>query len=347
MNRLVIDGYGKFLGVENAQIVVREKGKVIHSEQPSKLRQVLFSGKGSLSTEAVQTLSKNGVEIVFIDFRGKVTARISPPLLRTVQTRREQYKAYDDWRSTHISRAMISAKVRNQASTLRTLAKSRKGQDDESAGRLQNAATAITEKILPELDKITGTKAAIDVTRGTIMGLEGAAGQEYWTAMKTVFPPEFNFGGRSGRGAKDPINAMLNYGYGILLGEVGRVIHLSGLDPYAGFLHADRPGKPSMVLDLMEEFRQHLVDKSVIKLVTKKQVRPEEGLEKLAGTEYHQLTENCRKALISEVLGRLETPVQYAGKSVILSDVILSQARRVAKFLRDEIKDYEGYYLRW
>lgn len=340
MKRLVIDGYGKFLGIRDEQIVVREKGKVISSSSPSELRQVIISGSGSLSTNAINKLVENNVDVLFIDYFGKVKARLSQPVLRTVETRRQQYKAYDDERGVLLSKQFVYAKLRNQMAVLGTLAKARKDYDKGSADILMKNRGEIgnnTKKIL----KIDGR--CCEEVRGEIMGIEGYSATFYWSALSEIFPRELNFKDRSGRFAKDGINAMLNYGYGVLFGDVMRGIHFSGLDPYAGFLHADRPGKPSMALDLMEEFRQQLVDKVVIKLITKGQVKPQDF--EIHGNSC-RINDNLRRLLLRELLGKLESSITYQDKQLQWSNLILKQARSVAKYLRGE-SSYNGFYLRW
>lgn len=180
--------------------------------------------------------------------------------------------------------------------------------------------------------------------RETIMGYEGNASASYWKSILAIIPDEFGFKDRSGRYASDPVNAMLNYGYGVLEGECWRVIHYSGLDPYGSFLHVDRPGKASLVYDIMEEFRQQIVDKSVLKIFSLGQVKPddftiENGTCKMA--------DGARKLLLNELLTKLESQVRYEDKNLKWTDLILNQARGIAQFLREDSKTYKGFWLRW
>ncbi len=109
--------------------------------------------------------------------------------------------------------------------------------------------------------------------------------------------------GRRTQGATDPLNSALNYGYGILYGAVERACVLAGLDPYAGFLHVDRPGKPSLVLDLIEEFRQPVVDKTVLGMVNK-------GMP-VTLDEQGRLVPESRRLLAEKVLARLDSPERF------------------------------------
>lgn len=345
MDRLVVDGWGKFVGVENKQIVVKERkeGKysVIHRCLPSDLRQVVISGKGSMSTSAMEALADNGVDVILLDWRGKVKARISPPVMRTVNTRREQYLAYDGPRGAQLAREFVYSKMRNQMAVLGTLAKTRKETQPNAAATLKDARNAISEWIEP-VEELKCTSC--DDIRGQLLGMEGNASASYWNAVASIIGEEFEFEGRSGRYASDPLNAMLNYGYAVLEGESWRAIHYAGLDPYGGFLHVDRPGRPSMVLDLMEEFRQQLVDKTIFKLFSRNQVKSEQfSLE----DGVCMIDDKPRKLLLSELLSKLENRVRYKNRNIRWTDLLLKQARGIAKLLRGESKTYEGFWLRW
>lgn len=184
----------------------------------------------------------------------------------------------------------------------------------------------------------------VDEVRDTIMGIEGSASVTYWSAIAQVVPEEFGFLDRSGRYATDPVNALLNYGYGVLKGETWRAEHFAGLDPYGGFLHVDRPGKPSLVLDLMEEFRQQLVDKSVIKLISRREVGPTNFVK---DGNTCTMDDAARRTLLTELLGKLEEYTAYGDEKVRWCDLILNQARSMGKYLRGEIEGYEGFWLRW
>jgi len=341
MKRLVVDGYGLFVGMKGDRVVVREKGSILHQAVVSDLRQVVISGKGGISFDAVEALGENGVDLIIVSWKGEVTARLSSPEMRTVQTRREQYYAFQDSRSGLLAKAFILAKLRNMYATLGTLAKTRK----ETGPTKAEILSAKREDVSSFISRVESmAEQPIEKGRNELMGLEGSASQSYWEGVTQIVPEEFSFQIRSGRYACDPVNAMLNYGYALLEGEVWRGIHYAGLDPYGGFLHVDRPGKPSLVLDLMEEFRQQLVDKTVLSLVTKNTLSPdsftmEEGI--------CRMDDKVRKLVLKEVLGRFEEYMRYGDEKRRWTDMILFQAREIGKYLRGESPKYEGFYLRW
>jgi CRISPR-associated protein Cas1 len=179
----------------------------------------------------------------------------------------------------------------------------------------------------------------LDEVRFQLLSAEGRAAQKYWEAIGRLLLAELDWPGRRTQGASDPLNSALNYGYGILYGTVERACVLAGLDPYAGFLHVDRPGKPSLVLDLIEEFRQPIVDKTVIGMVNK-------GVP-VTLDEQGRLVPESRKALASKVLERLDGAETFEGKRHCLRSIIQMQARHIATVVRGERPGYEAFTMSW
>jgi len=345
MERLVVDGFGKSVSAEGTNVVVREysggERKTLYYVPAESLRQVIITGKGSITVDAINLLAKSQVDVVVIDYRGEVTAKVSPVEFRTVKTRREQYYAYNDGRSGYLAKRFIEGKAKNQYALLGTLAKTRKDTDPAAF----EALVAARERVRPLIEQVAAyPDAPVERIRNPLMGTEGMISDIYWKAVKEVVPAEFGFSERSGRNATDGANAMLNYGYGVLEGEVHRAIHLAGLDPYAGYLHADRPGSNTLAFDLMEEFRQQLVDKTVLAQMTKGIVKPSDFSMK-EGT--CRLSDDARKGLLRDVLSKFEDFTATGDVRIKWCDLIVSQARNVAKYLRGEAPSYEGYYLRW
>ena len=344
--RLVIDGFGKFLGKEGNLIVVKEKGKTAKKTNPSELTQVIITGKASISTDASDLQLKKSVDVVFVDRHGEIAGRLSHPFVGMAKTRREQYLAYNDRRSVVLSKEFALAKLRNQMAILANLAKARKESNRKVAEEIMSERGKIVETI-GSLKEVEGDR--IDEVREEILGIEGKASNHYWNALRLVFPPEYKFEGRKGldekhsRYAQDMINAMLNYGYAILHSECIRAVELAGLDSYAGFLHSDRSGRTSLALDLMEEFRQQIVDKAVIKLISYRQIKPNECEMR---NFVCMLGDSARKTLLKEVLERFENRTQYTGRNLTYSAIIQSQARKIAGFLRRESK-YKSFWRRW
>lgn len=265
---LVADQFGQAIGKHSRRLMLRQEGVVVLQAPLMHLQTVTVVGRGiTISTDALLACCEQNIPILFTERSGEVYASIyAAGLVGTVQTRREQLAAYLDGRGLELARGVVSTKLRWQASLLRYLARGRRD-DPALAESLQLSAEQIEDQ-QGRLRDLPPT-LTLDQARGSIMGHEGAAGSVYWAALKRVIPAEYGFVARVGRGAQDPVNSIFNYGYGILYGEVEKALMAAGLDLYAGYLHADRAGKPSMVLDLTEEFRQVVVDRVLVGLLTR------------------------------------------------------------------------------
>src|SRR5207248_5647050 len=139
--------------------------------------------------------------------------------------------------------------------------------------------------------------ASADTIRQEAMNLEARGARHYWDATRALVRSDLDWASRQTRGAQDLVNQCLNYGYGILYAQVERAILLAGLDPYAGYLHEDRPGKPSLVLDLIEEFRSYAVDRCVFALLNQRVP--------LAQDDHGRLDDATRSMLAKRVNERL------------------------------------------
>jgi CRISP-associated protein Cas1 len=171
------------------------------------------------------------------------------------------------------------------------------------------------------------------------MGAEGRAAARYWQAVALIIPTELGWPGRETQGARDPFNAALNYGYGVLRSQVRQALLLAGLEPNAGFLHADRPGKPSLTLDLIEEFRQAVVDRTLIGQVNRGFAIVQDDQGRLDGP--------TRKRIVEKVLERMDSTEPYEGKRQPLRHILQLQARHIATFVRGERTDYTAFVMGW
>ncbi len=338
VRQLVISEYGAFLGKHHGRLRVSRDGTVLAEAPLLHLETVLVLGTGvSLSADAVEACCTAGIPIYFLDPGGRPYAALySAGLTGTVLTRREQLLAYRDRRGVELAVAFARGKITNQANFLRYAAKYREEAAPEVARRLKQAAERVQETV-EDLRRLRGD--TVEDIREGILAIEGRAAQRYWEALGAVIPESYGWPGRVTRGAQDPVNAALNYGYGILYGQVERALVLAGLDPYGGFIHADRPGKPSLVFDLIEEFRTVVVDRTVVGMTTK-------GM-KLEMDEAGRLTEEARRLVAEKVLERLDAAERYEKKRQPLRVILQSQARHIATFVRGDRAAYEPFIARW
>jgi len=334
---LVVDEYGCFLGKHGDMVQVR-KGRLTLIERPfDDLSCINIEGRGvSLSVDLIHECARRGIPVDCVAFDGEPYAKImSPMLTATVETRREQLEAYDDTRGSDIAKALVGAKLANQRNLLMYYAKYRKAAAPDLAAELHEAAQEVADRA-DEVHKLDAVP--IDAIRGALINLEGRAANTYWQAVWRLLPEDVYPGKREHRGATDPVNCMLNYGYGILYSQCWTAVLLAGLDPFGGFIHVDRPGKPSLVLDLQEVFRQPAVDRVVIGLLNKG-FRPE-------FEEEGRLEKTSRRRFAAAVLERLSTPTPVGSRKEALKGIIVATARSLAVAVRGE-KPLKPYVMRW
>ena len=335
-SQLVLSGFGLFLRKKSERLLVKKGNALVYQFPFFRLTEVVVASRGiGLSSDLVEELCQRGIRVSFLDSRGQPYAMLTSPMLSaTVQARREQLLAFHDDRGLGFARAIVAGKLTNQERLLRYFGKYLKKADADRFARLEQTVKSLkTHKT-----KVTAVKGGcIDDCRDTLMGLEGAAGRLYWEGVRNILGQKVEFFGREHRGATDAVNSMLNYGYGILYSQVWGAVLNAGLEPFAGFLHVDRPGKPSLVLDLVEEFRQPVVDRAVLAHV---------NLGEEIKLAHGMLETDTRKALVQRVMDRLQATETYQGKRYQVRSIIQMQARRLAAHLRGD-GTYKAFAFKW
>jgi CRISPR-associated protein Cas1 len=336
---LIVEQRGCFVSKHQGRLRV-EKDKQRLAEAPiMHLEQLLIVSNGvGLSSDVVRVCCEEGIPIHFLnghdgDDYGTLFAS---GLTGMALTKRAQLRAYEDERGLALAKAFVSGKIQSQSNMLRYAAKYRKETDADLHQALQLAATEVLDR-LPAISRIAG--AVEESTRAALMGAEGQSAARYWQAVATLIPAELQWPGRETQGARDPFNQALNYGYAVLRSQVRVALLLAGLEPNAGFLHADRPGKPSLTLDLIEEFRQAVVDRTLIGQVNRGFAieRDAEG----------RLDAPTRKRLAEKVIERMESTELYEGKRQPLRHILQCQARHIATFVRGERPEYAPFVMGW
>jgi CRISPR-associated protein Cas1 len=332
-SQLFVSGFGLFIGKKSERVVVRQ-GKAVCAQVPlMRLQEIVIASRGvSFSSDLIEELCERGIRIACLTSSGKPFALLTSPMLTaTVETRRAQLAAYTSERGADLCRWIVAGKLRNQEKLLRYFAKSRDGERKTS---LETAAASLRRL---RRSALTATGLAPDEVRGQLMGLEGTGGRLYWKQIGNMLPDNLGFTGRSHQGAPDAVNAALNYGYGILMSHVWGAVMNAGLEPFAGFLHVDRSGKPSLVLDLVEEFRQPVVDRAILGWLNKGgQLKLERGM----------LDAASRENVASRVLLRLVATEQHRGKQHQVRSIVQMQARLAASAVRG-LRPYRSFSFKW
>ena len=282
---------------------------------------VIAAGASSVSGRALRRLAELGVRVLVLGHRGHVVAEMRPldRHNRSVEARLAQYEAKLRGRGAELAAEMVRAKIVNQARLLRYLAKSRR------EPWLRDASY--------EVESFADRLRGADPEPDTVRAIEARAAHAYWQALAALLPARLGFTGRSPRGG-DPVNMALSYGYAILYGIAHDALILAGLDPYAGFLHTDRSGKPSLVYDYSDTYKPAAVDRALF-------LNTDPGLFE---TTHGSLTYQARRAIATRVLKALTTPLrdrkEYRRRQ--LREHIHSYAWSLAAALREK-KPYQAF----
>lgn len=327
---LVVSEYGAFVGLKGRRLRVTVPDKPTQEAPIMHLQTVQIATRSaSISAAALSACCESGVPVLFVDpVEGNYASVLSPYLTTVTLSRRAQMQAVETSLGVTIARQIALGKIGSQITNLRYLARRL---EDEPADALRLAQLDLTD-YAASLESLDG--AHIDDVRDYIMGMEGRSARVYWEALGHLIPTDYAWPGRRGRHAIDPINSLLNYGYGILYGEVQNALVIAGLEPYVGLLHTDRPGKPSLTLDLVEEFRAPIVDRTVIGLVGRKFT--------VSQDDNGRMTRDTRRTYADHILSRLSAQGTYQRKRYQLRSIIQKQARLLAAAFRGE-SDYTAY----
>lgn len=330
--KLVIDGYNKSIHKKDNQIVIHKNDKILDSIKASAINDITIVGKGYVTFDALNLIAENNIKLIAINPRGQLTYILESPDSVNVKLKKEQYKLSEYKSGLKISKELIISKMKNQKATLTTLNK------NKQLKRVFNHRSKINEciKQLENLN-INGNNQNL---RMKIMGLEGKASNEYWRGIKNFVPKEICFETRTKK-PTDLLNSMLNYAYSILASEITKNILQNGLDPYCGFLHFDMDSRTSLTFDLIEPFRQQIVDKTVIGLINRKQIT-----DKDLDNRNNTIKLEARKLIVEKILGKIYSTITYKDETVSYSDLIRKQCENLVNALLYDEK-FNGFYLRW
>ena len=340
-----LDDFGIFLGRKRNRFSIKKNGEIkeIVADEVDSI--ICCSSGVAMSTSALELATEKNIQVIFAKYRGWPYAVLMPASLTgSVRARREQFLAYNDTRSVILAKKFVAGKLVNQASFLKLMAKNRRQTNIKLSEKLY-ASGKLIDNANDRISREQGNN--IDEKRQQLMNLEAEAARYYWACVREILPAELEFTGRITRGATDPFNAMLNFGYQVVLfPEVWKAVSYAGLDFYAGYLHADRSGKPSLVLDLMEEFRQQLVDRTLIGLISKNVIKPNEIIAADSVEEGRVLSKDVIKVLLTNLQERLDSEVMFNGQKGSLKSFIHLQPRCMVRFLLKEA-DYTPFCLGW
>ncbi len=333
--RLLINKPGMFVGVKRGMIIIREKGNKVGEVSPAQITRVIVTTRGaSISTALLRLLATHKIPLIVYSSVGFPVIRAFPIKGGAIKLKKMQRDAQNSWKCAHIVKRIIWAKIGNQKAIIYHAAKARLRINPDVAKKLLEISAELSkfQRIVKGLEYDDLKKLRFEVIR-----IEAEAAEAYWKGFRLLLPEDVGFPGRKKRydRPKDPVNILLNYGYGLLAGEVLLAVECSGLEPYMGFLHEDSSRRPALVMDLMEEFRQPVVDRVVLRLIRRL------DLNKIIRDG--RLSRDARWDVIKAFYERLDEKVTFKNRSVPIIDHILLQARRLALFIMDKAPRYEPY----
>jgi CRISPR-associated protein Cas1 len=338
LNTLFVTTEGAWLGKDGETVIVR------HGQQ-TKIRVPLHNLDGivgfgwdiSCSAPLMAACAEAGVTLSFCNPNGRFQAAVRGFTSGNVLLRREQYRWADEpARCLSIARNLLAAKIANQRSVLQRAL--RDHGDSERTPPLESAVSRLAQYI-----QMSGRAEGLDVLRG----FEGEAAACYFGVFDHLITARnFRFMTRQRRPPTDPVNALLSFLYAMLAHDCRSACEVVGLDPQVGFLHTDRPGRASLALDLMEEFRPVLVDRLVLSLVNRQQISPADFVTKETGAV--EMNEAARKTVLVAYQERkrkeLEHP--FLGERVTLGLIPHLQARLLARHIRGDLDAYPAFVWR-
>jgi len=339
LNTLFVTTQGAYLNKEGEAVLVSVEKEVKLRVPIHTLGGVVCFGNVMCSPYLLHHCAENNVLVSFLSENGRFLARVQGPVSGNVLLRREQYRRAETPESTmELARSFVLAKLANSRTVLQRALRDHTDKDgiatlDPLVQRLQH----MVEKVRGEND--------LEALRG----LEGDAGHSYFNAFSHLITAQkegFPFTGRNRRPPKDNVNALLSFVYTLLAHDCTAALEAVGLDPQVGFLHRDRPGRPSLALDMMEEFRSFFADRLVLSLINLKQVQPNGFKTTESGAV--EMTDETRKALLVAYQKRKQEEMlhPFVEESAALGLFFHLQAQLLARHLRGDLDAYPPFIWR-
>lgn len=334
LNTLYVTRQESYVHKERETIVIKNKDEKLGQFPALTIGNILCFGQISVSPFLMGYCGERGIGLAFFTEYGRFLANVQGKQTGNVLLRRTQYRwADDEERSLGIARLMLAAKIANSRAVLMREVRNHgeKAVFQDAIGKLATSLRRMRQA------------ASLEEARG----MEGDAANGYFGVFSELLrAPEFQFGGRVRRPPKDPVNALLSFAYSLVTNECASALQGVGLDPYVGFLHQDRPGRLSLALDLLEEFRAAWADRFVLTLVNRRQVKMNDFATEASGAV--RLTDAARKEFLTAWQERKQVEIMhpYLQESVPIGLLPHAQAMLLARHLRGDTEFYPPYTTR-
>ncbi len=338
LNTLYVTSQGSYLARDGETVLVRQDGETKVHIPIHTLSSIICFGQVSCSPPLLGLCGARNVSVAFLTEQGKFLARVQGPVSGNVLLRREQYRRADDKeRAAEIARSVVVAKILNSRTAL--LRTAREHSEQSVKKELGAAASTLSESL-----RLLRNPLPLD----TVRGIEGDAARQYFSVFDHLIIAQkdiFFFKERSRRPPMDPMNALLSFLYTLLVHDIASALEGVGLDPAVGFLHRDRPGRPSLALDLMEEFRPMLADRVALTLVNRQQIQGRHFI--VTETGAVSMDETARKEVLMAWQKKKQDAIlhPFIGEKILIGLLPHVQAMLLARFLRGDLNAYPPF--RW
>ena len=335
LNSLYVTTQGSYLVKERETVVIEQERKKAFQLPMHAIEHIFCFGNIMMSPALMFACGERNIGITFLTEYGKFQCRVVGPQTGNVLLRRAQYRMADNDAHT-AARLFVAAKTSNCRHVV--LKHQRNHGEDQNLTRLAMQLANNIRRLEVTTD--------IDVIRG----IEGDSAARYFANFHKLIVSEqqadFSFPGRSKRPPLDPVNALLSYSYVLLSYEISSSLQAVGLDPYVGYLHADRPGRVSLALDIMEEFRSWWCDRFVLSLINRRQVKLGDFTAEASGAI--RMSEDCRKNFLVKWQEKKQEEIihPYLGEKVKVGLLPYVQSVLFARWLRKDIEIYPPFYTR-
>ncbi|HIQ02788.1 MAG TPA: CRISPR-associated endonuclease Cas1, partial [Anaerolineales bacterium] len=322
MATLYVIEQGARIEKEYWRLLVVKHDEVLLAVPLGRVSEVVLVGRVGATTPALLMLLDAGIPLSFVSRTGRLRGRLTPPSPKNLSLRHAQYdRARNPAFCLEVSRAIVDGKLRNSRALVYRIRRSRPEIATHLLERIEQAVAAVAQA--DDLD--------------TLRGIEGSAAKAYFAVLRGALRPEMTFEKRTRRPPRDPANALLSLGYTLLTQNLMTACEVVGLDPYDGFFHADKYGRPALALDLVEEFRGPVVDSVVRLVVNKRMLGPEDFVGGRDGGI--RLSRRGLRKFLEQYTHRLNTEIihPYYGRRLSYQKVFEVQARLMAKVIQGEL----------
>lgn len=326
-----------YIGSKGETLILRSEEQKELQVPVLNLESIVVFGYRGVSPEAMNLCIENNVSLVFLTPYGKFKARVTGETKGNVHLRRTQYRWGDqEGQSLKLAKRFVFAKVSNaRVSLQRTI---RDHPERVEVDRCKSVVYDLERQV-----KLADRSQTLDELRG----IEGLAARQYFSCISEqilVNRNDFRFSGRVKRPPTDRVNALLSFLYTLLANDVTHALETVGLDPQVGFLHRDRSGRNSLALDMMEEFRVYLADRTMLTLINRQQITANDFIEKESGAFI--LTDEARKIVLTEWQQRKRDEIRHPffDEKIAVGLLPYSQAMLLARYMRGDLDDYPPFF---